>query len=133
MRLRESTGASLSGHAARLPMRDTMALAHRLRASGAALAAPLHDLLAGHARAFAEQVPIYGASVWPRLPFAWLADAAGAGDLGVYRAGVFACLLPLAALIFWLVRRMQEFGRPAHEQAALAAVLLAAPVALRPL
>src|SRR6185436_11201893 len=61
------------------------------------------------------------------------ADAAGASDLGVYRAGVFACLLPLAALIFWLVRRMQESGRPALEQAAIIAVLLAAPVALRPL
>ena len=135
-----------------------MALAHRLQASGAALAAALigacvlitvgvssmgdyehelmpalRDLVAGHPGAFAEQAPVYGASAWPRLPFAWLADAAGAGDLGVYRAGVFACLLPLAALIFWLVRRMQESGRPAHEQAALAAVLLAAPVALRPL
>ena len=87
MRLRESTGASLSGHAAGLPMRDRMALTHRLRASGAALAAALvgvcalialgvssmgdygHELLpalrelvAGHPGAFAEQAPVYGAS-----------------------------------------------------------------------
>jgi hypothetical protein len=135
-----------------------MGLAHRLRASGAALAAALacacaliaarvpsmgdyehellpslRELLGGDVSAFAGQAPIYGASAWPRLPFAWLADTLGAGDLGVYRAGVLACLLPLAALIFWLVRRMQDARRPLHEQAALAAVLLAAPVAMRAL
>ena len=151
-------GASLSGHAAGVPMRERWALVHRLRASGAALAAALIGACALIALARALDGRLLARAAPP------LHDLLGGTRPRLRRAGAdlrrerlaapavrlarrrrrrrrprrvprrrLACLLPLAALIFWLVRRMQDAGRPAHEQAALAAVLLAAPVALRAL
>ena len=90
-------------------------------------------LLAGDLSGFAAAAPLYGASFWPRAPFALVADGLGGSDLAVYRAGVLAALLALAALIFWLVRAMERAGRSRGERVALLITLLAAPVALRAL
>jgi hypothetical protein len=90
-------------------------------------------LLAGDMTAFAAAVPVYGGSVWPRAPFAWLAHALGGGDLAVYRAGAFACLLALAALAVALERTMRRAGRPLADRLGVVLVLLAAPVVLRAL
>ena len=93
----------------------------------------VHAILGGDPSAFAAAAPLYGASFWPRLPFALLADALGGSDLAIYRAGVFAVLLVLAALLLWLARAMRRAGRPPAEVAALLLTLLAAPVVLRAL
>jgi hypothetical protein len=90
-------------------------------------------LLAGDLAGFAAAAPVYAGSVWPRVPFAWLADATGAGDLGVYRAGTLACLLVLAGLAVRLELTMRRSGRPALDRAGVVAVLLLAPVVLRAL
>ena len=73
---------------------------------------PLRDLLGGDVSSFAQHAPIYGASAWPRLPFAWLADSLGAGDLGVYRAGDAG--LPAAARRSDLLARAPDAGRAAR-------------------
>lgn len=93
----------------------------------------VHAMLGGDPSGFAAATPLYGASFWPRLPFALIADALGGSDLAVYRAGVFAVLLLLAALLWVLARDMQRAARPATETVALLVTLLAAPVVLRAL
>lgn len=90
-------------------------------------------LLSGHVHDFATVAPVYGASAWPRVPFAALADALGGADLAVYRAGAFACLLAAAALAWWLERTLRADGRPALDRWAVVAVVLGAPVVLRTL
>jgi hypothetical protein len=90
-------------------------------------------LVGGDLHAFAGSAPVYGASAWPRAPFAAIADALGGGELAVYRAGAFACLLAAAALAWWLERRLRESGRPALDRWAVVAVIVGAPVVLRTL
>ena len=97
------------------------------------LAPAVSAVLGGDLHGFASAAPVYGASAWPRLPFAAVADALGGGDLAVYRAGAFACLLAAAALAWWTERRMRVAGRPAVDRLAVVAVILAAPVVLRTL
>ncbi len=65
----------------------------------------LQALVAGHVgRAIAHQ-PLMGSfAVVARLPFAAAASLAGAGDTGIYRAGVLACALALAAVGVTLAR-----------------------------
>lgn len=93
----------------------------------------MQRLLAGDISGFAQSAPVYGASAWPRLPFASLVQALGGGDLAVYRAGAFAVLLALAALVWWIDAGLRRSGRPALERLAFAAALIAAPVVLRSL
>lgn len=93
----------------------------------------VNAILGGDPSGFAAAAPLYGASFWPRLPFALLADTLGGSELAVYRAGAFAALLALAALTFWLLGAMERAGRPRGDRAALLVTLLAAPVVLRAL
>jgi hypothetical protein len=76
---------------------------------------------------FAHQPAIGLTSILLRLPFAGLASMLGGNDLGLYRAGAAACLIPLGVLAAWLVldRRSETFGRLAGLLAA--AVLLLSP------
>ena len=90
-------------------------------------------LLGGDLHAFASAAPVYGASAWPRAPFAALADLLGGGQLALYRAGAFACLLAAAGLAWWIERRMRGAERPPVERLAAVAVILTAPVILRTL
>ena len=90
-------------------------------------------LLAGDLHGFAAQAPVYGASAWPRAPFAAVAQALGGGELALYRAGALACLLAAGALVWWLERAMRRSGRPAADRLAVAAVILVAPIVLRTL
>ena len=99
----------------------------------AELGPAMSALLGGHLHAFATVAPVYGASAWPRVPFAAVADALGGGELAIYRAGAFACLLAAAALAWWLERRLREAGRPALDRWAVVAVIVGAPVVLRTL
>ena len=99
----------------------------------AELGPAMSALLGGDLHAFAGSAPVYGASAWPRVPFAALADALGGGDLAVYRAGAFACLLAAAGLAWWLERRLRAAGRPALDRWTVVAVIAGAPVVLRTL
>ena len=83
-------------------------------------------LLHGDLSGFVATAPVYGASVLPRAPFVWLADALGAGDLGLFKAAALPCLLAVGALAAWLEHRMARAGRPLVERAALVGVCLAA-------
>jgi hypothetical protein len=47
-------------------------------------------------------------SIVLRAPFVWAADRLGAGDLGVYRAGIVPCLAAAAALGVVLARRSRS-------------------------
>jgi hypothetical protein len=69
--------------------------------AGPAIAA----LIAGHVHRALELQPLMGSfSLLVRAPFAWLAHAAGAGEQGIYRAGVVPCLAAAAALGVGLAR-----------------------------
>lgn len=94
----------------------------------------IEALLAGDLAAFTAHQPSMGPlSLWLRWPFAEIVHLAGGGDLAVYRAGAFACLLVPALLIAVLGRSMASAGaRPAA--AVLAVSLLAlSPVTYRAL
>jgi hypothetical protein len=83
-------------------------------------------LLHGDLTSFVATAPVYGGSLLPRAPFVWVADAFGAGGLGLYKAAALPCLLAVGALAVWLERRMARAGRPLLERAALVGVCLAA-------
>ncbi|CAB4922760.1 unannotated protein [freshwater metagenome] len=88
-------------------------------------------LLQGDVGEFLARAPIYGPSVLPRAPFLFTANAAGAGTIGVYLAGVFACLL-VVALLAWVVdARLCALGREPLVRAAVVIAVLLAPWLLR--
>lgn len=93
----------------------------------------LDALLRGDWAGFAAATPVYGGSVWPRLPGAWLAHQGGGDALDVYRAGALGCLLAAGALAWWLERLMRRSQRPALDRVGVVAVILLAPVVLRAL
>ncbi len=87
-------------------------------------------LLGGDVDGFLGQAPIYGASVAVRAPALVVAHLLGAGDLGVYRAGVLVCALGLAALAWHLDGAMARAGRRPLDRLAVAVTCVGAPVLL---
>lgn len=77
---------------------------------------------------FAQQPPMGGFSLVVRAPFAAAVKAGGMHDLAIYRAGVFACLLGLAALAVWLMNAMARAGRPRVACFIVPAALLVNPL-----
>lgn len=95
------------------------------------LAPAVHALLGGHLREALASAPVYGGSLLPRVPFVLAAHALGGGALAVYRAGAFACLLAVAALLTALDRRLAAAGRSGAERLALVATCLLSVALLR--
>jgi hypothetical protein len=88
-------------------------------------------LLAGHVSAFLTAAPVYGPSVFPRIPFMFAADAAGAGWVGVYLAGALACMFTVTALAYVLDGRLGALQRPRAIRVAVVLTCLLAPVLTR--
>ncbi len=86
-------------------------------------------LLGGDVGTFLGRLPAYGGSLILRAPAALLADAAGGGELAVYRALAAPCLL--AGVVFGLVlwSRLASRGRVLAAWVALT-VVVANPVLL---
>jgi Glycosyltransferase family 87 len=62
-------------------------------------------LVAGHPVRALDLQPLMGSlSVLVRAPFAYAAKAAGAGETGMYRAGLVPCVAALTAVGLWLAR-----------------------------
>ncbi|HST18776.1 MAG TPA: glycosyltransferase 87 family protein [Gaiellaceae bacterium] len=91
--------------------------------AGPAVAALAHGSLR---RAAAVPFLMGPFSIVLRAPFVWVADRLGAGDLGVYRAGIVPCLAAAAVLGVALVRRSRSNWAPL---VAALAVLTPASVA----
>ena len=91
----------------------------------------VHALLGGDLHGFLSQAPPYGGSFLPRIPFMALAHGLGGGDLAVYRAGAFACLLAAAALAWALLSSLAPAQRVAGAGLGVVALCLGAPVLLR--
>jgi hypothetical protein len=70
--------------------------------AGPAVAALAHGSVRGAAAVPILMGPL---SIWARAPFAWAAHALGAGELGVYRAGIVPCVAAALALGLVLARR----------------------------
>ena len=70
--------------------------------AGPAVAALAHGSVRGAAAVPILMGPL---SIWIRAPFAWAAHMVGAGELGVYRAGVVPCVVAALALGVVLARR----------------------------
>jgi hypothetical protein len=87
-------------------------------------------LLGGHLHAFFTSVPTDGAggSIVLRAPAGLIARAFGGGELGVFRAGTFECVLALGALGLVLAAGMRRRGAPALGRAAVAGLLVLAPL-----
>ncbi|HEX8066094.1 MAG TPA: glycosyltransferase 87 family protein [Thermoleophilaceae bacterium] len=77
---------------------------------------------------FAEQPPMGSFSLLVRTPFAAVANAAGGGDLLVYRLGALACVLALAGLALAVGFAMARRGRPPVACMLVPAGILASPV-----
>lgn len=100
----------------------------------AAEAAPSLDALAhGDLGGFTVAPRLYAGSITLRAPFVALAGQLGADQLGVYRAGVFACLLAAVALVIVLDRAAAHAGRPLSTRLATAGLILGAPLVLSPI
>jgi hypothetical protein len=80
---------------------------------GTEAAPAMNALLAGHIHAFFGLEPAYGGSLLLRAPFALAAKLLGGGQLAVYRAGAFVCVLACGLLGVWLVTRMRKRSQPA--------------------
>jgi hypothetical protein len=87
-------------------------------------------LLGGHLHAFFTSVPTDGAggSIVLRAPAGLIARAFGGGELGVFRAGTFECVLAPGALGLVLAAGMRRRGAPALGRAAVAGLLVLAPL-----
>ena len=76
---------------------------------GASIDALSHGDLDGF---FANQPPMGSFSMLLRTPPAIVSNLAGGDDLGVYRSGVFICVLAVALLGAYLALTMMRRGRP---------------------
>jgi hypothetical protein len=126
------------------PLRQRRVVAAALFVASAAIAATVprfedyavellpsvRALLGGDVGAFLSQAPVYGGSVAARAPALVVAHLLGAGDLGVYRAGVLVCALGVAALAWYLDGVLARAGRSHGARLAFAATCLGAPVLL---
>jgi hypothetical protein len=92
-------------------------------------ASPAFKALAdGHFGGFLELCPAYAGSMLLRAPFALLPGLWGGGELAVYRAVSFPCLLAAAALGVWLVGRLRAHGVGRLARVTALGVLVAGPV-----
>src|SRR5262245_30224834 len=92
-------------------------------------AAPSLEAIArGDIGGFASGMTTYAGSLTLRAPFAALAGALSGDRLDIYRAGVFACLLAVVALVLVLDRAASD--RPPAARLATAAGLLGLPVVI---
>jgi hypothetical protein len=89
-------------------------------------------LLSGHAHAFFANLPVDGAggSLLLRAPAGLVARALGGGELGVFRAGAFECVLALGALGLVLAAGMRRRGVAPLGRAALVGLLVLVPLLL---
>ena len=87
-------------------------------------------LVHGHLAAMVHMQPLMGliSLVW-RAPFAGLATWLGGGERLVYGIGCAVCLLPAAALVGWLVRRVAS-ARELAVVVGAAALIVAGPATL---
>jgi hypothetical protein len=87
-------------------------------------------LLAGHLHAFFASVPTDGAggSIVLRAPAGLIAKAFGGGELGVFRAGAFECVLALGALGLVLAAGMRRRGASRLGRAAVVGLVVLAPL-----
>jgi hypothetical protein len=87
-------------------------------------------LLGGHLHAFFASVPTDGAggSIVLRAPAGLIARAFGGGELGVFRAGAFECVLTLGGLGLVLAAGMRRRHAPAVGRLALVGLLVLAPL-----
>jgi hypothetical protein len=70
-------------------------------------------------------------SILLRWPFAALAEAVHASDLGVYRFGAFPCLLAVGLVALYLAEMLRARGRSPATRMAVVAVCLVNPVTFR--
>ena len=97
-------------------------------------AAPAYALLVGgDVGGFIAHLPAYGGSLIMRAPFALAASALGGGDVAVFRAVGFPCLLAGAALGVVLVASLLARGAGRGTVAVAVAVCAANPITLRAL
>jgi hypothetical protein len=87
-------------------------------------------LLGGHLHAFFASVPTDGAggSIVLRAPAGLIAKAFGGGELGVFRAGAFECVLALGVLGLVLAAGMRRRAAPPLGRAAVVGLLVLAPL-----
>jgi hypothetical protein len=88
-------------------------------------ARPAFDALVhGHIVGFAQSVPSYGGSLVLRAPFVLLTKLWHGGELSIFRASAFPCLVASGILAVWLAGRLRAAGGPTLARAL--AVLLCA-------
>ena len=86
-------------------------------------------LLGGHVQQALASHPIMGAfAVLVRLPFAALAKALGGGEVAIYQAGCFPCVLALGLFGVALAREMTRRGASRLVGAATTVFLLVNPL-----
>jgi hypothetical protein len=87
-------------------------------------------LLGGHLHAFFASVPTDGAggSIVLRAPAGLIARAFGGGELGVFRAGAFECVLALGVLGLVLAVGMRRRAAPPLGRAAVVGLLVLVPL-----
>jgi hypothetical protein len=87
-------------------------------------------LLAGHLHAFFASVPTDGAggSIVLRAPAGLIAKVFGGGELGVFRAGAFECVLALGALGMVLAAGMRRRGASRLGRTAVVGLVVLAPL-----
>lgn len=96
---------------------------------GSEAAPAMNALLAGHLHAFFALQPAYGGSLLLRAPAAALAKALGGGQLAIYRAGTFVCVVGCGLLGAWLAARMRSLSQPAIAWLPVLCVSALAPLA----
>lgn len=85
-------------------------------------------LVHGHLLRFAQLVPAYGGSLVLRAPFALVPKLWGGGELAIYRAAAFPCLVASGILGVWLVSRLRAQGASRLARAVTLALCAANPV-----
>jgi hypothetical protein len=74
-------------------------------------ARPAFDaLVAGHVWHFLALAPSYGGSLLMRAPFVLATKLWGGGELAIFRASAFPCLMASGILAVWLVSRLRAQG-----------------------
>ena len=88
-------------------------------------------LLDGDLGGFLTNSPTYGASLLLRAPLFLLADALGAGEDGVFRAGALLGIGALAAVASYLVAFLRTSGARRRDLILSAAVIAGSPIAAK--
>ena len=91
------------------------------------------SLVEGNVGGFLTQIPAYGGSLVLRAPFAGIAAALGGGELAVYRAVSIPCLVAVAVLGIFLVRRLDGRARSRGVRALVLGLCVVNPITIRAL